>query len=41
MTYLQTISDAAFEALKPSHENELDKLKHKRKRGVMWGASID
>ena len=27
MTYLQTISDAAFEALKPSYENELDKLK--------------
>ena len=27
MTYLQTISDAAFEALKPSYVNELDKLK--------------
>ena len=27
MTYLQTISDAALEALKPSYENELDKLK--------------
>ena len=27
MTYLQTISDAAFEALKPSYANELDKLK--------------
>ena len=27
MTYLQTISDAAFEALKPSYENELGKLK--------------
>ena len=27
MTYLQTISDAAFEALTPSYENELDKLK--------------
>ena len=27
MTYLQTISGAAFEALKPSYENELDKLK--------------
>ena len=27
MTYLQTISDVAFEALKPSYENELDKLK--------------
>ena len=26
MTYLQTISDATFEALKPSYENELDKL---------------
>ena len=27
MTYLQTISDAAFKALKPSYESELDKLK--------------
>ena len=27
MTYLQTISQAAFESLKPSYENELDKLK--------------
>ena len=26
MTYLQSISDAAFESLKPSYENELDKL---------------
>ena len=26
-TYLQTISEAAFESLKPSYENELDKLK--------------
>ena len=27
MMYLQTISEAAFESLKPSYENELDKLK--------------